>query len=208
MLVRFAAKSSCSLLPQRGRRRQRQLSRCQRTRVLDDGECAPPSGSAEAGAAAAGALDDGENAPPSGAAEAGAAATGVRDDGARHPAAQPRPGRQRRGCAMTASARHPAVPSLPKHMTIPKASSCTRTLAYAIVFIVSICYLYTSSALVSFLVAAIASRGALESSIMTPSRMSVILHQPACLQLQSTHLSESPSCGRRSPERTRKVCIY
>ena len=164
MLVRFAAKSSCSLLPQRGRRRQRQLSRCQRTRVLDDGECAPPSGAAEAGAAAAGALDDGENAPPSGAAEAGAAATGVRDDGARHPAAQPRPGRQRRGCAMTASARHPAVPSLPKHMTIPKASSCTRTLAYAIVFIVSICYLYTSSALVSFLVAAIASRGALESS--------------------------------------------
>ena len=52
--------------------------------MLDDGECAPPNGgSAEAGAAEAGALDDGERAPPGGT------------------------------------------------LTIPKASSCTRTLAYA-----------------------------------------------------------------------------
>ena len=44
----------------------------------DDGERAPPGGSAEAGAAATGKLDNGERAPPGGSAEARAAAINER----------------------------------------------------------------------------------------------------------------------------------
>ena len=54
--------------------------------LREDGERAPPGGSArsaEAGAAATEGLDDCERAPPGGSAEAGAAATGGLDDGER-----------------------------------------------------------------------------------------------------------------------------
>ena len=62
----------------------------------DDGEGAPPGGSAEAGVAATRVLDDGEGAPPGGSDEASGGAAGAA--------------------------------SMPKQMTIPYASSCTRVL--------------------------------------------------------------------------------
>ena len=51
--------------------------------LREDGERAPPGGSAEAGAASTEGLDDCERAPPGGSAEAGAAATEELDDGER-----------------------------------------------------------------------------------------------------------------------------
>ena len=49
--------------------------------LREDGERAPPGGSAEAGAASTEGLDDCERAPPGGSAEAGAAGTGGLNDG-------------------------------------------------------------------------------------------------------------------------------
>ena len=65
-----------------------------------------------AGAVATGVLDGGERAPSSDSAEPGAAATKVLDDGERRArAAQPSP--ELLGCSMMASARHPATQPRP-----------------------------------------------------------------------------------------------
>ena len=63
--------------------------------MREDGERAPSSGTAEAGAATTGSLQYGQRAPPRGSAMAGWYSI-LMAASARHPAAQPRPGRRRR----------------------------------------------------------------------------------------------------------------